>query len=155
MKRDLHTSLKLDQVEAAQAITTTDTSATIDTRGADSVEVIIAVGVVTNIANSPQPTWAIKLQSSPDDSAWTDVTDSNHVLINNSISPVAAPNSSTGVFCTIDGAADDAKTFRVGYVGGVRYIRVVATAANTPGSTPYFVCALLGHLELAPAADTV
>lgn len=154
-KRDLHSNIKAVQHVAAQAITATNTPASgVDLKGYDSAEFLIGIGTVANIANSPQPSWAFKLQESDSASAdFTDVTDSNDVLVGSAASPVAAPNASTGVFLTVDAASEDAATYRVGYVGSKRYVRVVATAANTPGSTPYYVTALLGHPNLAPTAD--
>lgn len=155
MLRDLHSNIKVVQHVAAAAITATNTpSSGVDTAGFSSIEFLIAVGVVTNIANSPQPTWAFKLQESDSASAdFTDVTDDDMVLVGSAKSPVAAPNASTGVFLTIDDAAEDAQVYRVGYIGNKRYVRVVATAANTPGSTPYAVVAVLGHPAIAPTAD--
>lgn len=149
--RDMHSNLEMKQLLAAAAVTTTQTSTAINTAGADSVEFLISIGTVTNIANSPQPSWAFKLQDSADNSTFADVTDSNHVLVGSAQSPVAAPNSSTGVFLTVDAAAEDAKTYRVGYVGPKQYVRVVGTAANTPGSTPMAIIGLLGHLDQTPA----
>lgn len=152
--RDLHSNIKVVQHVAAQAITTTNTPSNgVDLKGFESAEFLIAIGTVTNIANSPQPSWAFKLQDSDDDSDFSDVTDSNVVLVGSAKSPVAAPNSSTGVFLTVDAAAEDAQTYRVGYVGAKRYVRVVATAANTPGSTPYAVVAVLSNAHQTPTAD--
>lgn len=154
-KRDLHSCVKAVTHVANAAITATSTPSTgVDLEGFDSAEFLINVGAVANIANSPQPTWAFKLQESDtSNSGFTDVTNSSDVLVGSAASPVEAPNSSTGVFLTIDDAAEDATHYRVGYVGSKRYVRVVATAANTPGSTPYSVTAILGHAELAPTAD--
>ncbi len=152
--RDLHSNVKVVQHVAAQAITATNTPSNgVDLKGFESAEFLISVGAVTNIANSPQPTWAFKLQDSDDDSTFADVTNSDYVLVGSAASPVAAPDSSTGVFLTIDDAAEDAATYRVGYVGPKRYVRVVATAANTPGSTPYAVVAVLGNPHQTPTAD--
>lgn len=152
--RDLHSNIEMKQLLAAALQTATGNSSSVDTQGADSVEFLISVGTVTNIANSPQPSWTFKLQDSDDDSIFVDVTNDDLVLVGSALSPVAAPNSSTGVFLTIDAAAEDAKTYRVGYVGGKRYVRVVRTAANTPGNTPMSILALLGHLDLTPSQDT-
>lgn len=153
--RDLHSNIKVVQHVAAQAITATNTPSNgVDLQGFESAEFLIAVGTVTNIANSPQPSWTFKLQESDSQSSgFTDVTDSNAVLVGSAASPVAAPNSSTGVFLTIDAASEDAATYRVGYVGSKRYVRVVATAANTPGSTPYAVVAVLGDAHQTPTSD--
>ena len=50
------------------------------------------------------------------------------------------------------GAAKDDAVYRVGYVGIRRYLRVVATAANTPGNTPIAVLVVGEKLLSAPAA---
>lgn len=153
--RDLHSHIKAVTHVAAQAITATNTPAEgVDTKGFESVEFLISVGDVTNIANSPQPSWVFKLQESDASGAgFTDVTDSSIVLTGSAKSPETAPDSSTGVFLTIDDAAEDATTYRAGYVGSKRYVRVIATAANTPGSTPYSVVAILSSAALEPTAD--
>lgn len=154
--RDLHSSIKVVQHVAAQAITATNTpSSGVDLRGFDAAEFLISVGTITNIANSPQPSWTFKLQESDSESTgFADVTDSNDVLVGSAASPVTTPDSSTGVFLTIDAASEDATTYRIGYRGSKRYVRVVATAANTPGSTPYSVVAVLGAAHLVPTSDS-
>ncbi len=153
--RDFHSSVKAVQHLAAAAYTTTQTpSSGVDTRGFESVEFVIGIGAVTSISGSPQSTWTFKLQDSDSESSnFSDVTDSSLVLTGSAASPVTAPDSSTGVFLTIDADTEDSKSYRVGYVGSKRYVRVVATAANSPGSTPLYVVALLGHAALAPTAD--
>lgn len=151
--KDLHSNIKMQQLLAAAAVTTTQTSTALDTLGFGSAEFLIAVGTVTNIANSPQPTWAFKLQDSADNSTFADVVNADHVLVGSAQAPVAAANTSTGVFLTIDAAAEDAETYRVGYAGTKRYVRVVGTAANTPGSTPMCIIGVLGHPQLAPTQD--
>ncbi|MET4808335.1 hypothetical protein [Limibacillus sp. MBR-115] len=153
--RDLHSHIKAVQHLAAAAYTTTQTpSSGVDLRGFDSAEFLIGIGAVTSISGSPQSTWTFKLQDSDSESSnFSDVTDSSIVLVGSAKSPVAAPNSSTGVFLTIDADTEDLNTYRVGYVGSKRYVRCVATAANSPGSTPLYVVALLGHAALAPTAD--
>ena len=153
--RDLHSQIKVVTHVAAQAITTTNTPASgVDRAGFNMMEFIISVGTITNIANSPQPSWAFKLQESDSASAsFTDVTDSDTVLVGSAASPATTPNSSTGVFLTIDEASEDATHYRIGYIGLKRYVRVIATAANTPGSTPYSVVCVLGEPSQRPTAD--
>lgn len=153
--RDLHSNIKAVQHLAAAAYTTTQTPSNgVDLKGFDSVEFLIAVGVITNIAQSPTPSWAFKLQESDSESSgFTDVTDANSVVYGSAASPAGAPDSSTGVFLTVDAAAEDAATYRIGYRGNKRYARVVSTAANTPGSTPISITALLGHPAISPTSD--
>lgn len=155
MRRDLHSNIKAVQHLAAVAATTTQTPASgVDLRGFDAAEFVITIGTITNIANSPAPSWSFKLQES--DAAATDfadVTDSAVVLVGSAASPVTAPDASSGVFLVVDSASEDGAVYRVGYVGTKRYVRVVATAANTPGATPLAILALLGKPGLAPTAD--
>jgi hypothetical protein len=150
--RDLVSNIKpvVHVVNAAITATNTPTNG-VDTAGFESLVALINVGVVTNIANSPQPSWTFKFQESNTvNSGFVDVTDADRVLIGSSLSPVTTPNSSTGVFLTIDNAAEDAAVYAVGLITSKRYVRVVATAANTPGSTPYAVTMLLGHPNIKP-----
>jgi hypothetical protein len=152
--RDLNSNYKPVAHVVAQAITATNTpSSGVDRSGFGAVEFLINVGTMTNVANSPQPTWAFHLEHSDSASSnFSAVTDANDVLIGSSKSPVTTPNASTGVFLTIDDAAEDAAVYSVGYVGTKRYVRLVATAANTPGSTPYAVTALLAKPAIAPTS---
>lgn len=153
--RDLHSNIKAVQhLSAAQYTATQAPTNGVDRQGFDSLEFLIHIGVVTNIANSPQPSWTFKLQESDSQaSGFTDVTDSNLVLVGSAQSPVGAPDSSTGVFLTVDAAAEDDAIYRVGYVGTKRYVRVVSTAANSPGNTPLSIVALLGHAHQRPTSD--
>lgn len=155
MLRDLHSALKAITHVIAQAITVTNTPGTgVDRKGFGAVEFLISIGVVANIANSPQPTWSLKMQESDlPTSGFTDVVNPDSVLVGSGKSPITTPNTTTGIFLTIDGAADDAATYRIGYIGNKRYTRIVNTAANTPGSTPYSVVALLGRPGIAPTQD--
>lgn len=154
IRRDLHSNVKAVS-HIIGTLTATETPANgVDLAGFGSSEFIIHVGEVTNIANSPQPSWAFKLQESDSQSSgFTDVTNADDVLVGSAKSPVTAPDSSTGVFLTVDAAAEDDQVYRVGYIGTKRYARVVATAANTPGATPISVVAMLGNPAIAPTSD--
>jgi hypothetical protein len=154
MLRTLHSNLKVVQHVAAAVKTATVTPSNgVDLRGFDAVEFLIAIGTITNIAQSPTPTWKFKLQDSADDVTFADVTDSKVVLTGSAKSPVAAPDGSTGIFLTVDAAAEDDQVYRVGYIGTKRYVRLVSTAASTPGNTPLAVIAVLGLPNIAPTAD--
>ncbi len=151
----LHQNIEFVQhISGAKTATVTPSSG-VDLRDfVGGVAISIHVGAVTNIANSPQPTWTFHLEESDSaSSGFTAVTNSDDVDIEGSRSPVTTPDSSTGVFLTIDDAAEDDLTYRVGYLGTKRYIRVVATAANSPGST-VIVAHVVAMPRLLPAADS-
>jgi hypothetical protein len=115
----LHQNLeRVQHISGAKTATVTPSSG-VDLRDfVGGVDVAIHVGVVTNIANSPQPTWTFHFEESDSESSgFTAVTSSDDVDIEGSLSPVTTPDSSTGVFLTIDAAAEDDNTYRVGYTG--------------------------------------
>lgn len=153
--RSNHSNMKVVQHVAAQNISTTNTpSSGVDTEGADALEMVLSVGTIANIGNSPTPSWAFKLQESDEsDSDFSDVTDSTKVVVSSAQSPVTTPDETSGVFLTIDDAANDAATYRIAYIGDKRYVRLVATAADTPGDTPYSVNAVLTYPHIAPTKD--
>jgi len=49
--------------------------------------------------------------------------------------------------------SDDDKTFKIGYRGTKRYVRLTVTPANNSGSAPLAAVALLGHPNVAPTAN--
>ena len=155
IRKALHSNIKVVQHLSAAAYTTTQTPANgVDMEGFNSIEFVLSVGVVTNIANSPQPSWAFKLQESDSQSSgFTDVVTVADTVSGSSASPATSPNTSTGVFLTVDDSAEDDAVYRIGYIGNKRYVRCVGTAANTPGSTPISITAVLGHAALAPTSD--
>jgi len=140
---------------AAAVYTATQTPSNgVDTQGFDAATFVIDVGTITNVANSPQPSWTFKAQESDSQSAsFTDITDSNRVLVNGIKSPGGAPDSSSGVFLTVDAAAEDANVYHVGVISNKRYLRVVATAANTPGNTPLAIDCILENAALTPVSN--
>lgn len=152
--RDLHSNVELKQLLASQTVSTTQTSTSADLKGFDSAEFLISIGTISNVSNSPQPSWSFKLQDSEDNSTFADVVDSDLVLTGSAASLVTAPDSSSGVFLVVDSAAEDAASYRVGYAGNKRYCRVVGTASNSPGNTPLGILALLSHAGLSPTQDT-
>lgn len=150
---DMHSSVKPVHQFIGAYTTTQTPSSGVDTRGFESVTVEITIGTITDIANSPYGHWTFKVQESDSASAsFTDITDSNQILIDSSASPVTAPDSSTGVVLTVDAAAEDDAVYSFGVLTTKRYVRVVATAVDTPGSTPICVNVWLGDPAQLPTS---
>lgn len=155
-RREMHSSIKVVQHIAAAAYTTTQTPAAgVDLAGYNAAEIVVSIGTIANIANSPVPSWTFKLQESDEAASdFADVEDGTAYVVEASAkAPVRPPSAANANFLTVDGAAEDATTYRLGYIGIKRYIRVVATAADTPGATPLSVLVILGRPSLAPTAD--
>jgi len=150
--RDLVSNIKVIPHVVAATITATNTPTNgVDTQGFESLMAVLSIGAIANIANSPRPSWSFKFQESDTiNSGFTDVTDVDRVLVGSSRAPVTTVNTSTGVFLVVDANTEDETAYAVGLITSKRYVRVVATAANTPGNTPYGVNIHLGHASLAP-----
>lgn len=124
-------------------------SAGIDVSDLTEVEVVAVVGTITNIGNSPVPSWTLALQEG-------DATDGAHTAVAEADVARNSGNNqelSSGVFATIDEAADDDKVYRLGYLGGKKSIKVVATAADTPGATPITIL-IIGKSKIRPGTDS-
>jgi len=122
---------------AGQYSATQTPSTGVDTKGYDAIEAVVTAGDVSNVQTSPVgPGWTFALEHSDDNSSFSAVSADDAVM------PGGGDIGANGVFGTIDDSADDSACFRVGYVGDKRYVRVVATAVNTPGNTPIAVCFL-------------
>jgi hypothetical protein len=95
------------------------------------------------------------LQESDDDSTWTAVTDVDNAIADIAQYPSAAagaglPNGS-GIFQTIDAAAEDETLYSIGYRGTKRYSRVLPdfTGTHTNG-TPIGIVGERGMLHRGP-----
>ncbi len=130
--------------------TTTQTPTNgVDLQDLASAEIVVDIGAITNVANSPQPSWAFSLEHS-------DTIDSGFEAVAETDVARGSGNNealSSGVFATVDDAAEDDTVYRIGYVGGKRYVRVPSTAANTPGATPITVM-VIGEPLLKPGTDS-
>lgn len=124
-------------------------SAGIDVSDLTEVEVVAVVGTITNIGNSPVPSWTLALQEG-------DATDGAHTAVAEADVARNSGNNqelSSGVFATINEAADDDKVYRLGYLGGKKSIKVVASAADTPGATPITIL-IIGKSKIRPGTDS-
>lgn len=121
----------------------------VDTKGAEAVTLVLSVGDVSDLSASPQGdgTWAIKVQESDTDenSEYADIKESARIIPG---SGVSAPNSSTGVVLTINAPAQLNKAYAIGVISPKRYVRLIATAADTPGASLLGCVAILERLSV-------
>lgn len=118
----------------------------VDTKGYESAAFLINVGAVAELASSPLGggSWTFKAQEADADlnASYSDITESARIKPGVGVS---APNSSTGVFLTLDAAAHQNKCYAVGIISAKRYVRLVATAVSTPGASLLGWSAMLGR----------
>lgn len=118
--RDIHHSVEAVQLFApAAAKTATSTSSAVDLQGYEAAEVVINAG------------------------AWTDGTFTPSFLdsTDNSTFNAVAAGGLLGSFTVISGTGQQNACYRVGYIGGNRYLKLVLTASGT--TTGAFIDAVL------------
>lgn len=141
--RDLHNNLKITQLVDPAALTADTTSASIDMKGYDSAELIVNIGeggVTLDATNYFQ----FAVYESSDNTVFTAVAAADLLTKGNAIT---AP--STGVFAVVDATDEDDAVYKVGYVGGERYVHVLVDAVGTHGTgTPIAVTGVRGNPAL-------
>lgn len=118
----------------------------VDTKGYESASFVIQTGSVVDLAASPlgDGTWAFKVQEADTDlnASYADIVESARIIPGVGVS---APHATTGVVLTLNSAAHQDAGFVVGVISTKRYLRIVATAAATPGASLLGWCAVLEH----------
>ena len=125
--RDLANSISVAQ-SLAPAVRTSDANGTgIDLQGFEGGTVVVDTGA-EGVTLSGSVKIDFKLEESSDDSTYTAVTSSTAVT--------DGTVDSNGIFLTLDDNAETPQVATIGYVGGSRYIRVVAdfTGSHSTGT---------------------
>ena len=144
--RDLANNISVAQ-SIAPVVGSSDTNGTgIDLQGFESATIVVDTGVEGDTLSSSVKVDFI-LQDSTDNSSFSAVT-SNSLVTDGAV-------DSSGIFLTLDANGETPQVTSIGYVGGARYIRVVAdhTGTHSNGS-PYGVTVIKSHPRHNTDADT-
>lgn len=145
--KDLANNISAAQ-SLAPAVRTSDTNGTgVDLQGFESATIIVDTGA-EGVTFSTSVKIDFKLEESSDDSTYTAVTSATAVT--------DGTVDSNGVFLTLDDNAETPQIASIGYVGGARYIRVVAdfTGSHSTG-TPVAASVIKGSPRHNVDADSV
>lgn len=143
--KDIHSNMNVATLIGTAALSADNTPAAVDMQGYEAGEVIINVGV-GGITFSGTNKVEFKLTHSDDDSTYTDVVDAD-VL---GVTAVA----SGGIIKSLVAAHAAAASYRVGYIGGKRYLKLLADFSGTHGTaTPIGAVVIQGHAHGQPVAD--
>ena len=113
----------------------------VDLQGYASATVLVEVGAEGDTLSS-SVYFEVSLEHSDDDSTYTDVAQAD--IVDGTI-------SSGGIFLKLDGTANGnpdtaGEIYRVGYIGGKRYVRVVLAKTGTHSNgTPLGAMIVRGH----------
>lgn len=148
--KDLHNNILptqiLNPVVISGGAATVAPDRVFDTLGANSAEIIVAVGESGDtLASNLKLDFVLKHGDLANMSDAVAINDANHVL-------ATAYNTTTGIFATIDAAAEDDTYAKIGYVGPKRYLTVetIKTGTHTNG-TPVGIIGIAGDLHQRPA----
>ncbi len=142
--KDLHSSLNVVAAIGAAALSADATSAAIDLQGYNSAEIVISVGVggITFTTNNKVE---FVVTHSDDDATYDPVADGDIL---------GATVGAGGIVKALVAAHAAAASYRVGYKGGRRYLKVMADFSGTHATpTPIAVNVLRGHGSDNPQAD--
>lgn len=99
--------------------------------GSDALVAVLEVGAWTDGSH------AFKLQDSPDNTNWTDVS----------------ATFLQGSFTTVAGAGQQNAVQKVGYLGTAQYVRAVSTVSGTTSGAIYGLHWIVGGLHNYPAGS--
>lgn len=142
--RDLHTLFTRDVAIGNATYSADTTPAAIDLQGFDAAEVLIDIGV-GGITFSGVNKVDFVLTHSDDNSTYTNVADADLLGVS---------GTSNGIIKSLQAAHAAAATYRFGYIGNKRYLKLLADFSGTHGTgTPLAASVLKGRPRLTPQAN--
>lgn len=142
--KDMHSDLSVASAIDAATLTADSTPTAIDLRGYDAVEIVLAIGA-GGITFTSSNKIEFKLTHSDDDPTYEPVTESD-------VLGVEAIGTG-GVIKALVAAHAQAGVYRCGYVGGKRYLKLLAAFSGTHGTgTPIAGVVIRGHGQINPQA---
>lgn len=142
--RDLHSGLTAAILIGSSTLAADNTPAAVDLQGYNAAEIVLSIGV-GGITFSGTNKIEFVLTHSDDGSTYTDVTADDLLGID---------SVTDGIIKALTSAHAAATVSRFGYVGGKRYLKLLADFSGTHGTgTPIGALVLLGHGSVQPEAD--
>jgi len=140
--RDMHSSTKALVAIGATALAADNTPAAIDLQGYSAAEIILAIGV-GGITFSGTNKVEFVLTPSDDDSTYTAVT---------TACMLGVTVASGGIIKALTAAHAAAAVYRYGYVGGKRYLKLLADFSGTHGTATPIAATVVAAANLSPVA---
>ena len=132
----------------APAVRTADANGTgVDLQGFESAAIVVDTGIEGDTLSSSVKI-DFKLEDSSDNSTFAAVTSATAVT--------DGTVDSSGIFLTLDANGETPQITTIGYVGGARYVRVVADFTGTHSNgTPVAASVIKGAPRHSTDADTL
>lgn len=137
--KDLYNKVEAVSVLDPIAITTTAVHTDIDLQGYNSACLLIQAGLDAGTGLSANHKFVFTMDHSDDGATYTAVTTADMLDL----------TVTSGIVLTIDDTAEDNTLYKLGYVGGKRYLQLTYTITGTV-TMPMGIIVLKGSPELAP-----
>lgn len=145
--KDMHSGVSTAILIAAATLAADNTPPAVDLQDFNAAEIILAIGA-GGITFSGTNKIEFKLTHSDDDSTYEPVTAADLLGVTSV--------GTGGIVKALTSAHAAAGVYRFGYVGGKRYLKLLADFSGTHGTgTPIAATALLGQPYDAPVADQI
>ncbi len=141
--RDMHSETNVKVLIGTAALAADNTPAAVDLQGFAAVEIVLAIGV-GGITFTGTNKVEFILTHSDDDSTYAAVTTADMLGVT---------VASGGIIKTLNAAHAAAAAYRYGYVGGKRYLKLLADFSGTHATaTPIAATAVCGDAYIKPQA---
>ena len=142
--RDYANDVKKVKALSAAVLTGDANGASIDAFGYETVAFTAIVGASGDTLSCSVKV-ELEVEHSDDNSTWADCA--------NADIKTAVTGTNTGTFAVIDDAAEDDAIYSVQYIGGKRYVRIVANLTGThPNGIPIGAVAVLSGARELPVS---
>lgn len=139
--RDLHNHMAIAKVLGPVVLAADNTPSAIDLQGFRSAEIVIDAGI-GGISFSGTNKIEVKVTHSDDDSTYTDVEDADMLGVTGIVD---------GIVKSFVAAHAAAASYAYGYVGGKRYLKVLADFGGTHGTgTPMAINVIKSDPLISP-----
>ena len=142
--KDLYNNIAAAQVLAPVSISATQSAVEVDLKDCNSAVFYWLTGIEagTLAANLG---WSLTMTHADDDGTGIAGSYSNVAA-----GDVQGATPSSGVVVTLNDAADDVTLYKIGYIGGKRFVKLLITEIGSTTGMPQALLVLMGHLRDAP-----
>lgn len=137
--KDLYNHIAVESVLDPIAISATATYTDIDLQGFNSACLLVNAGLDAGSGLSASHKLVYTLYDSPDGTTYTLVTTAKMLDL----------TVASGVVITIDAVGEDNTLYKLGYIGGERYLQLIGTVTGTV-SVPIDIVLVKGHPRDVP-----
>ena len=141
--KDLYNNIEVVSLLAPVSVTATGSITDIDLKGFNSACILIHLGADSGTGLSTTDYWTFTLKDSPDGITYTNVETADMLDL----------TVTNGAVLVVDSTDEDNTLYKIGYVGGKRYLELTYTETTTGSNTTLMAIELIkGDPEVAPVA---